>query len=285
MTTDLCISFAPAALCPLIAGVACLLPRLRKGSAPDLHSPQSASPLGEDAAQPPTVRRFPTAGDVTCALLYYAFFCAIRLPLFGEEAGCSAPEPQSLLSAALTVAASLAVYLPLLLLAFEHKGSGFLRSSEGKTPTMGRLARLFLLSLAAVFAFSLLYQYTGLSDLILKLSGARELQSVCELIAQTSSPGALVLMGLNTILIAPVCEEILWRGYVFNILRTRCRPIAAAATSGLLFGAIHFAVPQFLILSFFGFVLALAYERSRSLLMPIALHITFNAINFTLLLT
>lgn len=315
MTTDLCISFALAALGPLIACCACFLPLRRTLSALEIHptgnhsSREAAATSGKaaetsppgpsatsdfpssDASAPPDelcppshLRHFPSAGDVVCALLYYIFFCVIQLPLFGDASSGSAAAPPSLLNAVFTVAASLAVYLPLLVLAIEHRGQGFLRL-KGQAPSLRQLARLFLLSIAAVFAFSLLYQYSGLSDLILRLSGAPELQSVCELIAQTSEAEALVLMGINTILIAPVCEEILWRGYIFNILRTRCRPTVAAAISGLLFGAIHFALPQFVILSFFGFILALAYYRSRSLIMPIALHVTFNAINFTLLLT
>lgn len=290
MTTDLCISFGLAALCPLIAWSSCLGSRRRTQSAAESLSPAADAtrdkdprPDSDECSPQGAAHRFPTSEDDTCAWLYYAFFCLIQLPLFGERATGTGTVPEGIVGALLNIVVSLAVYLPLLLHAARHRGSGFLNLKSRALP-MRQHALIFLLSLAAVFAFSLLYQSCGLHELILSLSGAPELQTVCERIARTTGTGALLLMGINTIIIAPICEEILWRGYFFNILRSRSSTAVAAMTSGLLFGAIHFAVPQFLILSFLGFVLALSYHRSRSLLMPIALHMTFNAINFTLLL-
>ena len=80
--------------------------------------------------------------------------------------------------------------------------------------------------------------------------------------------------------VAPISEELFFRGLLYGGLRTRMAPVAAAAISGLVFGALHAttgvsAVPP---LAVFGFVLALLYERTGSLWPPILLHCINNSI-------
>jgi CAAX protease family protein len=79
---------------------------------------------------------------------------------------------------------------------------------------------------------------------------------------------------------APISEEACFRGLLFGGLRTRMPRLAAALVSALVFGGLHAltgvsAVPP---LIFFGFVLALLYERTGSILPGILLHMLNNSV-------
>jgi membrane protease YdiL (CAAX protease family) len=83
---------------------------------------------------------------------------------------------------------------------------------------------------------------------------------------------------------APVAEEILFRGVVFAAIRDAGWPRLALMGSALLFGAVHFNLGALVPLTGFGMLLALVYDRTGSLLAPIAAHMVFNAAPFVMLL-
>jgi membrane protease YdiL (CAAX protease family) len=92
--------------------------------------------------------------------------------------------------------------------------------------------------------------------------------------------GAVPIQILLIVVAAPVSEEVCFRGMLFGGLRTRLPRLAAALISGLVFGALHAttgvsAVPP---LIFFGFVLALLYERTGSIVPGILLHMLNNSV-------
>jgi membrane protease YdiL (CAAX protease family) len=85
--------------------------------------------------------------------------------------------------------------------------------------------------------------------------------------------------------VAPLGEEIFFRGYFFAALRNWRGWLPAAVITGLVFGAIHigsspigFTVP----LAFFGFLLCVLYQRTGSLYPCIALHALNNSFAFGL---
>jgi hypothetical protein len=89
-------------------------------------------------------------------------------------------------------------------------------------------------------------------------------------------------MVLVTVL-APLAEEVLFRGYMFTALRNWRGLWPAALISGVVFGAIHVgSTPVGLLvpLAVFGVGLALLYAWTRSLHPPIALHAINNSIAF-----
>jgi hypothetical protein len=83
--------------------------------------------------------------------------------------------------------------------------------------------------------------------------------------------------------IAPIAEEIIFRGFLYGALRNRLGAGAAAAISGVIFGCAHLTtsgdswqiVPP---LAFFGIALCLLYERTGSILPCIATHMLLNGI-------
>lgn len=81
-------------------------------------------------------------------------------------------------------------------------------------------------------------------------------------------------------IVAPVAEEIVFRGIIFGYLRRWGVP-AAVLISTALFGALHLpTIPVTQIVG--GVVFAVAYHRSGSLMTPITIHLLGNLAIFTL---
>jgi membrane protease YdiL (CAAX protease family) len=79
---------------------------------------------------------------------------------------------------------------------------------------------------------------------------------------------------------APICEETCFRGMLFAGLRERLPRFAAALISALVFGGLHAttglgAIP---VLVAFGFILALLYEKTGSIIPGILLHMLNNSV-------
>ena len=99
-----------------------------------------------------------------------------------------------------------------------------------------------------------------------------------------TGPLAAVAVVFVIAVVAPISEEVFFRGMLFGGLRRRLPTVAAAAISAAVFGALHAptgvtAVPPLIA---FGFVLALLYERSGSLGPPIVLHLINNSLALAL---
>ncbi|GAB4217260.1 MAG: hypothetical protein OHK0022_59330 [Roseiflexaceae bacterium] len=82
--------------------------------------------------------------------------------------------------------------------------------------------------------------------------------------------------------IVPIAEELLFRGVLYNWLRSRGFWLAALVSSAL-FGLVHGHLTIGIIAFVLGLVCAWVYERSRSLWAPIAVHIGFNVLGIGLL--
>jgi CAAX protease family protein len=94
---------------------------------------------------------------------------------------------------------------------------------------------------------------------------------------------ALVAVCVLVTVIAPIAEELLFRGYMFTALRTWRGPWVAAVLTGIAFGAVHVASAPvvFLVpLAILGFLLCLLRWRTGSLLPCIGVHAFNNAIAF-----
>jgi uncharacterized protein len=111
--------------------------------------------------------------------------------------------------------------------------------------------------------------------------GLKEQQTLPdELGADGPLPNVLAVVVLVTVL-APLGEELFFRGFFFGALRNWRGPLPAALISGAVFGLIHagsspagYLVP----LAIFGVGLCLLYEWSGSLYPAIALHALNNSI-------
>ena len=105
-------------------------------------------------------------------------------------------------------------------------------------------------------------------------------QDITRIFPHTLAGG--VLFGLTAIVIAPLLEETLFRGFVFQGLARSWGLWAGAAVSGLLFALSHQDVSVIVPFTVLGMALALLFYYTRSLWTNIALHASFNLIAFLL---
>ena len=135
---------------------------------------------------------------------------------------------------------------------------------------------LFVLNAVAVQVSAvLLAAVVGFEGVLAMLE--RE-QAVVERILHPEAGPLQVALGVFTAVgVAPVVEELFFRGYAYPVLK-RHAGRHAAWMSGLLFAAVHFYVVNFLAIFAAGWVLARLYERSRSLAVPIVAHASLNGI-------
>jgi CAAX protease family protein len=111
-------------------------------------------------------------------------------------------------------------------------------------------------------------------------------QGITQSLGANQSTLGLIVAGVMVMVVAPVAEEIFFRGFVYGALRTKFSVLVAAGLDALLFGIIHFdfkSAHDLLIippLALLGFIFCLIYERTGSLFPTIALHSINNALAY-----
>ncbi len=95
-----------------------------------------------------------------------------------------------------------------------------------------------------------------------------EEETLLKSLGSNEGTGLLLLSAALTCVIAPICEEFLFRGFIFTALRSWRGTLPAALLTGLLFGGVHVGSAPALDLvplAGLGFGLCLLYRYSGSL--------------------
>ncbi|HCN29299.1 MAG TPA: hypothetical protein DIT64_11225 [Verrucomicrobiales bacterium] len=92
--------------------------------------------------------------------------------------------------------------------------------------------------------------------------------------------GALVLAA---VVVAPLVEELAFRGFIYGFLKRFTDGWFAALCSSLLFAVAHFHVGSLFPLALLALILCAAYEITGSLLAPMLMHALFNTTSLLLL--
>jgi uncharacterized protein len=117
------------------------------------------------------------------------------------------------------------------------------------------------------------FAYLAFAAVYISLVGEPEQEDIAEAF------GPVPFQILLVVVAAPISEELCFRGMLFGGLRERLPLTAAALISGLVFGGLHAvtglsAVPPLIA---FGFLLALLYEKTGSIVPGILLHMLNNS--------
>src|SRR5262249_22324977 len=89
----------------------------------------------------------------------------------------------------------------------------------------------------------------------------------------------LVVVGLLAVTVAPVCEEVFFRGFLYDALRSRMPVLLAAILQSLLFAALHTLGALHNVAVFFlGLIITAVYQWRKTLLAPIFVHAGNNMI-------
>lgn len=93
------------------------------------------------------------------------------------------------------------------------------------------------------------------------------------------SAGNAVISIISVAILAPIVEEVFFRGLIYTRLKSGMNKITAAVISSLLFGVMHGEIIWMLIGFMSGLALVWIFEKTRSLLGCITVHIANNTLS------
>jgi membrane protease YdiL (CAAX protease family) len=89
----------------------------------------------------------------------------------------------------------------------------------------------------------------------------------------------LIVVGFLAVTVAPLCEEVFFRGFLYDALRSRMPVVLAAILQSALFAALHtFGALHNVAVFFLGLILTAVYQWRKTLLAPIFVHAGNNLI-------
>ncbi|HSZ70522.1 MAG TPA: CPBP family intramembrane glutamic endopeptidase [Solirubrobacteraceae bacterium] len=135
----------------------------------------------------------------------------------------------------------------------------------------------------ALLIFALLLAFLIFSAIWSEVIEVHTKEKLLEQLGANEGTSLLLLSALLTCVIAPFCEEFLFRGFIYTALCSWRGPWPAAIITGLVFGGIHAGsapAADLLPLGALGFGLCLLYRRTGSLYPCIAAHSLNNSLAF-----
>ena len=158
---------------------------------------------------------------------------------------------------------------------------GFNRKNTGRCLLLGLATGLGLVLIAMALAL--------MSSLLIKAFGDQaEPQKLVTLIAEESAKKenipTLIFFVVMAVVVAPIAEEILFRGILYPAIKQIGYPRLAAIGTALLFALFHVNLLTFASLTVVALGLIALYEFTDNLLAPITAHAVFNASNLVMLI-
>ncbi|MGZ0708346.1 CPBP family intramembrane glutamic endopeptidase [Coraliomargarita sp. W4R53] len=143
---------------------------------------------------------------------------------------------------------------------------------------------LFLMFLPVIWITSLIW--SSLLN-VLKAAGLIETFAPQELITLFQGGGNPIAIGLlvtMAVVLAPIVEEIIFRGCIYRFLKSQTTLLPAQILSGCVFSMMHANLLSFVPLVIVGVLLARVYEKSGNLMVSMWFHAFFNAFSLLMLL-
>lgn len=109
-------------------------------------------------------------------------------------------------------------------------------------------------------------------------------QDVVEFLQNAETPRDRLAVLAMAVVVAPVAEEMIFRGYLYPVGKKYLGPFLSMAVTSLLFAVLHGHVGSIPALFTLAMCLGLAYEKSGSLMIPMIMHAVFNAVSVTAIL-
>ncbi len=143
-------------------------------------------------------------------------------------------------------------------------------------PVVGR----GLLALLAAYPVLMLVQ-----SMVLGVSGGDlRPQEVVEFLQNADTPRDRIAVMVMAVVVAPVAEEMIFRGYLYPAGKRYVGPFLSLGASSLLFAALHGHAASLPALFTLAVCLGLAYEKTGTLLVPMVMHAVFNAVSVAAIL-
>jgi membrane protease YdiL (CAAX protease family) len=216
-------------------------------------------------------------GTILVLALFFVLGTAIVYPAvqgYGENS------VEALLAQAVTVTIWDAGMVGIVYWLVRSKGAGWpqlglrLPPTGGIAKLAGVIAAAYIGSIVAVNLYEVVIDLTG-------LHGLEPAKQIDEEFYQHTA--ALVVLGLAVVLVAPMAEEIFFRGFLFGGLSQSLGVLPAALISGFVFSIAHANVGLIIPFTLIGTFLALSYRYSGSLFASMGVHFLFNFGSFMVL--
>ncbi len=134
------------------------------------------------------------------------------------------------------------------------------------TAAAGYLAVLPVLTATMVLTFLLMR----------KIGYEPPVQPIVEVFMEEKEGGVLLVSALFAAIFGPVAEEVFFRGFMYPAVRKKWGVAAGIIGTSVIFSALHTHMAGFLPIMILGMLLAYLYERTGSLLVPMAVHMAHN---------
>lgn len=221
--------------------------------------------------------RIAPADILGCVFVTLPFTLTLLMPYSGPS--------KSLTPIELAISFSMLMLMCFIVL-FMYKQRDMLPETLGLNPK--HPAYVFAWGVGVYIAFILLsitMQGAGLEDWLKERLGEPQHQQIVKDMVNAVEVERKLILILGTCIIAPLAEEIIFRGYLYPVVKRYSEPAFAAIITGIIFGAIHGNVWAVIPLSIFGILLAVLYELSGSIWSCILCHALFNSINVAFMLS
>ena len=228
-------------------------------------------------------------GIFVCAMIIFIYMAQIAASLLFFEAPAVA-EGLPELTPWLAVLAVLSLQLPMLAVFYGARRfyPGLYASRLNNTKlsiftSFKKALRLFLMLLPGVWIAALLWAkvLSGFEEF--GLIEDLEQQDLVTLFQGGGDPIAIGLLVIAAVILAPIVEELIFRGCLYRFLKSQTTLLPAQITSGIFFSMIHWNLLSFLPLVLVGIFLARIYEKTGSILVAIWFHAFFNAFSLSML--
>jgi hypothetical protein len=234
--------------------------------------------IAEHEAEPPPLPygkvavRFYETFDILPAAMIYALLSALVI----SSMNASASPDRLLTPSDLVLNIGLQIMISGMVMVYMTRRTS---ASEWLGLRWSSWPNVFFIAPVSVFAMWLIFgvlQACGYFKWMESL-GAETVQESVKLLQTTENPVVLGLMGFAAVVVAPFCEELLFRGFLYPVAKKFTGPWLAALSSALFFASAHGNLSALLPLFLFGLLLVWIYEKTGSLWAPIAVHFCFNS--------
>lgn len=246
-----------------------------------------SSPVDRDVGVAPWNIGWVNFGIFLCALIFTVVMAqniGVAL-IFSDEEGLPVE-----LTPSLAIAAILLLQLPMLGVFYGARrffpGLYAGNLSDVRLPlhrAAAVAAPLFIMLLPLVWIVG--FFWSQLLILLEKLEWIEEVrpQELVELLAAGGHPIEMLVLMVLAVVLAPIAEEIIFRGCIYRFLKSKMTLLAAQIASGTIFALLHGNLLSFVPLIAVGVLLARVYEKSGNLWVAIWFHAFFNAFTLTML--
>ncbi|GAA5484821.1 CPBP family intramembrane glutamic endopeptidase [Haloferula sargassicola] len=119
---------------------------------------------------------------------------------------------------------------------------------------------------------------SGFIQWVQSVEGSDGQQEVVRAFQEINDPLTLAALILMAVVVAPVTEELIFRGYLYPVAKSRIGRNAAVIVSAVVFAAVHHNAVALPALTLLALMLAVSFEFSGSIWMPMSIHAAFNGL-------